>query len=108
MFYYGKCVSTDYKEALQHFKEVAKYYVMDYSFPFVYDQNDSDRSKSDRVYCVMDSDSLCSEAFYYLALVYKDGLGVSQDNEEALRCAKRAFEFGCKRTHHEIGDFIMT
>jgi TPR repeat protein len=107
MFYYGKGVSTDYKEALQNFKKEAHYFEMEYSLPFVYDQTDSDGSDSgkNRLYCTVNINRLIGEAYYKVAVMYKNGLGAPPDKEEAQLYFREALDYGCEHLFTD-GDWI--
>jgi tetratricopeptide (TPR) repeat protein len=103
IFYYGKGVPADYEEALYNFKKALDADEVKYSFPFIYDHNDADRSESgsNRVYCVMDNDDMRGEASYHLALMYKNGLDVPQDEAQAQQYFRKARGYGCERAKYE-------
>jgi hypothetical protein len=65
IFYYGKGVPNDYEKVLYNFKEATDIYEAEYIFPFIEDQNDSDRNEfgKNRIYRVMDHDRMRSEAY---------------------------------------------
>ncbi|KAI8885312.1 HCP-like protein, partial [Backusella circina FSU 941] len=104
LYEYGDGVEQDYKKAIECYKKDVSDNRRLSSFPFVYDQNDSNESDSqnDQVYCIMSNAEIIDESHYYIGLMYKNGQGVPQDKEKAQNYYRDAISKGCKRAKYEI------
>ncbi|KAI8888312.1 HCP-like protein [Backusella circina FSU 941] len=105
MHYYGKGVLVDYKESFRLFERATLDNLWwGEKLVFVFDQNDSYRSSSQRnlVYSTMNKNAVDGESHYYLGLLYKNGQGVHQDEIKSQHHFRTAFEHGCKRAKDKI------
>jgi TPR repeat protein len=106
MHYYGKGVPVDYEKAFYYFNRVNDLHPWEAKSPFVYEPHRLYKSYSQNhlVYAILTLEDVTAESYYYLGLHYRDGLGVSQDEELSLYYLRYAAVMGCKHAKDEIKD----
>ncbi|KAI8883261.1 HCP-like protein, partial [Backusella circina FSU 941] len=92
MYYYGKGVEVDFQKAITWFtKAVENKSITDSSHIFIQDRNkysDDVNTHKEREYVLRKEDFGYEKAHYYLGLMYRNGYGIQQDENDAKKYVK--------------------